>query len=220
MSHFSLHFQLEKDGDLLWIICFFLSLCIVGTSAFIFTLIIQHLYCIPKSSLRASFNPEIELKHDKAYSTLSAIFAMLSIIITMSEYPLCSEWSCWNTVLGWTCSILALDTYILSKFFLYLLFIGRLFNPYYRRIYQHSKCNQYLLWSMLLVSVTVLIEFNVDYALLITGVALPQWIDITALIAYSITDCIISIAAITLKHEFFVSQIIQNFRIEGKVHEY
>ena len=75
----------------------------------------------------------------------------------------------------------------------YIIFIGRLFNSYYQRIYQYRKCIHQFLWILLYILVIDLIALNIDYVLALTGSALPIVIREIWIIVFLITDCVMAI---------------------------
>ena len=189
---------MRNSEDIIWTIGFFVGLCISVISLFTFTLIIQHLHCIPESSFAADLHPRIEPEHAKAYSTLSVTFATLSVIATLSAYILCTQWPDWYSALARTAFILVLDSYVLSKLFLYLLFIGRLVNPYYQRIYQYPNYIRYLLWMLFCGLLASLIGFNIGWALMVSGIVTKESTDAIWLGIYAVTDSVLSIATMIL----------------------
>ena len=93
------------------------------------------------------------------------------------------------------------DFYALAKFFLYLIFIGRLFNPHYERIYRYSKCIQCFLWMILIVfSINTIMCSIRD--VLPDALPLPdRFIETYYLLLYNCTDTILSVCSTVL---FFV----------------
>ena len=140
--------------------CFYCALIILLISTFTFIRIIQKLHCIPRCKLHIQIQPQ----HTTAYSTISVVFAALSSILIFSSYLLYDLWPCTNCVAGKLYSVLIYDCHIFAKLFLYLLFIGRLFNPHYRRIYAYSPYLQRLLWFILSVLLIVMVITNIDHA--------------------------------------------------------
>ena len=165
MSLILKHFDFEDELDVIWTFCFFLGTCIVAPTLFTFTLIIQHLYCIPKSPVAA----DLHSKWEPTYAFMSSIFATLCVLLAFSTYPVCTEWKCAYNTLGRIYHILILDTYILSKFPLHLLLIGRLFNPYYHRIYQYPQYVQYLLWMLLIILMITMVVVNTGSVMQLSG---------------------------------------------------
>ena len=193
MSHILRHFRFNDELDIIWTICSFFGLCILITTLFTLTLIVQHLYCIPKSDSHASIVPQ----HIATYSMLSAVFATFSVILSFAAYIVCTQWSCPQTVLGTTISILLWDTYIWAKLLLYLLFIGRLFNPYHLRIYQYSPCIKHLLWMLLIAMGMTMIVFNIYFGFYFTEFEIPS-LEIICSAVYVVTDCILAISTMIL----------------------
>jgi len=179
----------------MWMIGFISGICILLASMFTFTLIIQHLHCIPvhPSTMHSKMEPE----NISTYSTLSSCFATLCVILILSTYPVCTQWFCSYNLLGNAYNILVLDTYVLAKLFLYLIFIGRLFNPYYRRIYHYSQHIQYLLWTVLLIVVFTTTVWNIGSVLNFKDDALNEILTICSGV-YVFADCLLSISTMIL----------------------
>lgn len=213
MTNLFVHFRFQDNVDVIWTICFFTGLCILCIAIFTFILIMQHLHCTarPTSSFSAA-DLQVEPAHVATYSTVSVIFAAICVAVTFSIDLICSKWSCWYTVLGWTYSILLWDSYILSKFFLYLIFIGRLFNPYYQRMYQYPKWVQYTLWMLLFIIIINMIIFNVDDALAFGGIQFPVSVRSICFLVYLIADFLLSVSTTIL----FFRPICRNCCIRKK----
>ena len=194
MSRILQKLNLRNDEEIIWTICFFTSLCIFAITISTFVRILQHLHCIPKSN----FHQQIEPKHVTVYSSLSATFATLTVIINLSAYPICAQWSCWDTRLDWMYGLLYWNTYITAKLLLYIIFIGRLFNPFYRQIYRYTSCIQHVLWMTLIVLMLTVIVINVAYCLLLVGLQPPVLIDFVCTVIFGVTDCIIAIGLMLL----------------------
>ena len=165
MSTISDYFGLDDAEDTIRTICFFISLIIVTVAILFFVLIISHLHCFPKSPLIVDYQPEMDLGYVKPYSTLSASFATICIIVGFTIYPVCTRWSCWDPGLDAMYSILLLDSYTFAKFFLYMIFIGHLFNVYYLPLYQSPKWAWYFLWMLLIIMLTTTLILNMGYGL-------------------------------------------------------
>lgn len=189
MSRLADHSNVHNESDIMWVVCAFGGFCIVIATLFTFTLIVLHLYCIPGADPSSSTEPEIGRK----YSVLSAIFAALSVIITFAAYFVCSQWSCWYNDLAVAISMVYWGLYIGAKLFLYLLFLGRLFNPQYRHIYQYHEYTQYVLRALLIVLAMGMIEFTIGNALYLVGIKDFQSLDTIRMAVYVITDSILSI---------------------------
>ena len=196
MSRISDRLQSHDAVDFIWKFCLYLTLVIVIVTISMCVKIIQHLHCISKSAYSSDTQFNIQLKHVKTYSTFSVTFATLSVIVSFSKYLVCTQWSCVYTALNSIYAIIWWDFYILSKIFLYLIFIGRLFNPHYQRIYQYSKFIQYILWMMLSVLILIGLEFNVIAVLLMCGITHPYALDTICTIMYAMCD--ITISSVTM----------------------
>ena len=185
-------FESSHELDTIWKICCSIGLFILILVLFTLTLIVQHLYCIPKSASNSSIVPQ----HISMYSILSAIFATFSVVLSFAAYFVCSQ-LLEGTVLGITLSILVWDFYIWAKLILYLLFIGRLFNPYYIRIYQYRQCIQYLLWMLLIILGIIMILFNILYGFYFVELHIPS-MEVICSAVYTITDCTLSLSTMIL----------------------
>ena len=198
MSHISARMKSDAAVDVMWRSCFYIALCILVIALFIFVFTIQHLFCIPKSAISANNYSTIRLKHLRSYSTLSVTCASLSLIVSFSDYLVCTQWSCQLNALGFTDTVLCWDAYILSKFFLYLIFIERLFNPHYQRIYQYPQHLRHILWILLLVLVLAMIGINIIAALALEEIYYPFSVDNICNTVYAIADILISLLAMIL----------------------
>ena len=103
------------------------------------------------------------MKHVHSYSTLSVSFSYFSIIVSVSDFLVCTQWSCHENDLGIIYGISFISSYIISTFFLYLTFIDRLFDPYYRPIYQYSLYIRSILWMLLFILILTMIALDIDY---------------------------------------------------------
>lgn len=198
MSHISARLQSNDEIDIIWKSCLCVALCILIITIYICVRTILHLNCVPKSAVSSDIRCQIQVRHMKAHCTLSVLFATLAVIIIFSKYLVCSQWSCVSTGLQFMYQIPWWDSYIPAKIFLYLLFIFRLFNPHYRRIYQYPKYVQSVLRTLVFVLVTAAIEFNIASAFLIGGFKYPQYIDDICTAVYSISDITISVVTFAL----------------------
>ena len=187
MSRYSQQFN-QRESDITWMFCFICGALILCATLYNFIVIIQHLHCIPETSA-AEITPKRNINHVKTYSTLSTCFATLCVITTFNMYSLCLQFQCWFTVLGITNSILFWNSFILSKTFLYLLFVGRLFNRNYRRIYQYSKHIQYFLWTLLVILLIIMVIFDVGLVLEFKGIKEADSIVNIWYAVYGITEC-------------------------------
>ena len=183
MSQFVSHFKFDDDSSIIWSMCVITGCCLVMVSLYFFSLVIQHLYCIPDADYS-----QTEPRRARRYSFLSVTFATLCVLFTFATYPVCDQLWCGYNLLGFFTFVLVLDSYIFSKFFLYLIFIGRLFNPYYRCIYQYPKWMQYSLQTLLTVMMISVLIGNINNGLHNTSIE-RMWCAI-----YVITDLTISIA--------------------------
>ena len=192
------HYHFNNAWDISWTICFHLCLMILifGLIAFIKTM--QHIHCIPTSA-EEGFRFKFESKRFKSYSTLSVLLATISAILIFITFPVCSQWQCLETMLGFVYSILWWDSYTLSKIFIYLIFTERLFDSLYIGIYRYPRCIQYALWMLLSALVIVMIANNITVALVFFRIEYPLYfIDAGILAVYGTTDCTLSISLVIL----------------------
>ena len=190
MSGFFGHFTFDRESRTLWSICVISAFCIVLISLYHFTTIMHHLYCIPK--------PAFEPGHVRKYSALSVTFAVLCVVATFSTYPICTEMLCGSNIVGFLTFVFVLDSYVLAKVFVYLLFIDCLFNPYYRCIYQYPMWIENALYALLVLMIISVAVGNVHNGLQCAGEELPEYIGKAWCAVYVMTDCIISIATMLL----------------------
>ena len=87
MSRFSSHWHSGAEVDILWKAGLFGGSIICCISIFIFIRIVQFQYCISRANRHDQFEPK-----DKTYSTLSAMFAMLSVNVYYALYLIASGW--------------------------------------------------------------------------------------------------------------------------------
>lgn len=154
-------FRFDDESNAIWTVTFITCFFIMIFTIFLWILIMQQFYCIPKSAYHSKFYP----KHIKTYSTLTVSFATLSVIANCSSYPLCTVWDCWNTNILWVYNIVFWFFYTNCKIFLYLIFIARLFNPHYHGIYPYPKYIQYLLWTLLVILVSSMTTWFIAWGL-------------------------------------------------------
>lgn len=179
------------EVDALWTVCAVIGIGIVGITIFFFGRILQNLHCIyiPAAS------DQINLK---TYCTVAATGAAINVFICFSEHFICTQWSCWESVLDISFSLLQLNSYTLAKFFLYSIFIGRLFNPYYYQIFHYHKCIQYLLWMLLIVLVIGNIMTTINLSLWFFGIQYIRPIMLIGSGVRVIADTLLSIATMIL----------------------
>ena len=197
MSSIFHHFPLNDDWDISWTIGLSIGVCLL-IIIFVSIRTLQHLYCIPVTSGIAGFQRGIEAKHFKLYATLSVVFATISAIITFSVYPVCTKWVCGDNALGIMYAIIFWNIYILAKTFLYLIFVGRLYNPRYRRIYQYSIFVQYVLLALVFITICTMIMFTIMDSLDLGGIEYPSSIAYVFNAIYGITDSILSLTLMIL----------------------
>ena len=193
MSHFLRHYQLSDEWDISWTICSSASLLILIFILFSSIKTLQRICCINQVSA-AGVHHKLETKYFIAYSRISVISATISAILIFSIFPVCSQWNCWHNMLENIYYALWWNFYFLSKLFLYLIFVGRLMNPYFIQIYQYSKFVEYSLWMLLIALIMVMITFNITYGLVLSNIQYPSSINIIISAVYGITDCILSIS--------------------------
>ena len=186
MSHIVERLESSEDIDIIWKITTFAEFCIG---------IMQH-YCFHQSFQ----NGQIQSKQLKLYSSLCATFATLSAIVSCISSIVCAQWQCWMNSRMYILTILLYNTYALAQIFLYLISIGRLFNPFYARIYEYPKYFQYLLWFLLTIYTMALMALDIELGLMWSGIDVPYSIDEATTAVYCITDIVLSILC-TLKIE-------------------
>ena len=194
-------FQFDDEEGIITTVTFFVGLVILGITIFTLTLILQHLFCIPKSSAEistSSYHHTIGQEHGLIYFTLSVAFATICVIVNFLPYLACPDLVCGSRAVGWTFTMLYSNSYILAKLLLYLIFITRLFTPYYHRIYQYGKYIQYSLWTLMFILIVSLIIFNIYICMAIAGIELSEFVEGFILTAYLVTDCILAIYTMVL----------------------
>ena len=192
MVHSPFYLNFDDDVDRIWKICLIIGVCITCIAISTLIRILQHFHCNSQSS----YHSKLEPRYLKIYSTLSVTFAFISALVTLSMYPVCQQFPCWGTTLGWFYGLLFWSSYTIAKCSLYAIFIGRLFNPHYRNIYPYPINIQYFLWILLIVLVVTMIEFNFHCVLKVGGIERigpPQYIDIVFTAMYGIADCVLSL---------------------------
>ena len=153
-------FDFNSAEDIFWFIGLFLGSLITCLSLFTYTLVIQHLYCVNEDPM-ISRTKKIEPPFTKIYSTLSATFATLSVLLIFTTYPVCTQYFCGYNPLGNFYYDAVLDTYIAAKLFLYFLFIGRLFNPHYAKIYRYHRFIKVFLFIVMAIVILTTVVTNV-----------------------------------------------------------
>ena len=143
-------FELGSVTDIFWVIGSLLALCLLLCSIFTFTMILQHLFCVKSTTNK---KVHISPKITKICAISCCIFGLICSFAGFSTFPICTEFQCGYNTLGNTYFIINLNSYILSKLFLYILFIQRLFNKYSQKIYKYSK------WIKTLLEFTIFIIF-------------------------------------------------------------
>lgn len=202
-------FQWADEWDILWTFCFFIQLFIVITIIFIFVRTLQHMYCIPQSSALMQFQSKTESKNFKIYSTFSLIFSALGAVDTFSELFICAQWTCPYTELGYSIDMIWIISCFWAHVLLYFIFIGRLLNPRYIRIYQYPKYIHYLLWVGLLL--LILIDIT---AIIIGRLVFLGHLDLEAAFSVSTVevtvDCILSVSLTILYFRPICSRQMHN----------
>ena len=187
--------------DIIRKFCLLAALGILVITVLICIQTVVHLHCIPKSSLPAEIPSKIKLKNINQYSSLSITFATLSAVITSSLYLVCTQWSCHyiEDTLPMLIYVLSFwNSYFLAHLFLYLIFVGRLFNPHYRRLYLYPESVRYSLWMLLFVMTMIMIEFNIAEGLYFADIEYPESISFACNVFYAVIDITISILTMIL----------------------
>ena len=79
-----------------------------------------------------------------------------------------------------------------------MIFIARLFNPYYRRIYQYPKYIQYSLWMFVVLLLICLMEFIICLGFRLSKMEYPGFINNVCGALYGLTDSFLSICLTVL----------------------
>ena len=187
------HYQLNNTWDISWTICSSVGLLLLIFILFAFLKTVQHIHCIFQLSATEGLRHKHESRHFKLYSTLSAIFAAITAVFTFSMFPVCAQWECQDTWIGIMYEEVLWNCYFLCKLFLYLVFIGRLFNPHFVRIYHYPKCIRYLLRLLLMVLIITMMAWNIS-----ERIAYPASLDFIVLVVYGTGDCTLSILLLIL----------------------
>ena len=182
-------FSFENPEDIYWFIGLFVGSLITCLSLFTFTLVIQHLHCIPRDPQART--QIIEPPFTKIYSTLSAIFATISVVLIFTTYPICTQYVCGYDALGNFYYVTILDSYIAAKLFLYFLFIGRLFNENYGKIYKYPVYIKYFLFIVIFIVIATTIITNVGSVFNFHHQSLNNMIIVWVAI-YTVADFILS----------------------------
>lgn len=211
MSSITKHFQFDGVEDSIWGICFCIASFILVITIFAFIRIKQHLHYVPESSSFATdFRYKMERKRMKMHCDVSVNFALLCVALNFTAYPVCTEWHCSNTFLGYIYGVLIWDSYFLTKTFIYLLFFGRLFNPHYQRIHQYPRGLQSILLILLLLLVSTMIAFDITDGLVLANVDFSKWIGKIIIVMLAISDCTLAVAIMVLSFCPFSSSAFQH----------
>ena len=181
------------DVDVIWKICTITELCIVCITIFLLVRTLQHLHCVPYFTRN-----QIQPVRFKMYSSLCAICATTTATISFADSIICAQLNCWSTDRAYIIEMTLFTSYTLAKLFLYFLFIGRLFNVHYARLYHYHRNIQYLLWAFLAGLLMATLVIDCGDLLLRRGIGYPFFIDVVSLALYGITDLILSTSCMIL----------------------
>merc|ERR1712012_855511 len=81
-----------NEIDSIWAICFSIGVCLLFVNLSVFVLIMQRLFCIPRSSVTVQPYHYFDSEHIQRNSCLSVTFATISVIGIAMEFPLCPPW--------------------------------------------------------------------------------------------------------------------------------
>eukprot|EP01084_Bolivina_argentea_P104403 186941_1 len=160
MSPITKRFEFDTTEDIFWFVGLFIGSLMTCFATFTFTLVIQHLHCIPQDQ-KSNKKIHIEPKNTKVYSSFSVTLSLICVWLIFTTYPVCTQWKCEYNTLGNFYYNFILDSYIFSKLFLYFLFVGRLFNPHYKKIYQYPCYIQYFLFIVMSIIFIATIISNI-----------------------------------------------------------
>ena len=156
-------FALATIADVFWVIGSVLALCLLLFSIITFTAVLQHLFCVkPSKNKKYHIDPKII----KRCSILCCLFGLICSMAGFSTFPICTSFQCGYNSLGNAYFIINLNSYILSKLFLYILFIHRLFNKYSSEIYQYPKYIKTLL-NITIIIIAIAITLTTIFAIII-----------------------------------------------------
>eukprot|EP01084_Bolivina_argentea_P255972 430764_1 len=122
-------------SDTFWLIGFFTSIVAVVIALIVYGLIITRFFC--RQKLNNSSKKDDLLT--KMSATVSATFSLLCIILVFTTFPVCTIYPCEYNLIGNLYYSSVLDTYVLSKLAVYTLFIDRIYNDYFTKIYCYSS---------------------------------------------------------------------------------
>ena len=163
-------FHIISIADIFWLIGFFFSIMAMIIGLILYSLIINRFFCSSNSKeYQSGDTNHSKYRITKLSATLSATFSLSCIILLFTTFPICTTFYCGYNFIGnfYFCAVI--DTYILSKLMVYTLFIDRIYNDYFRKIYFYSSKILYLLLFMVILVIVTLIIFNTFSALNFQG---------------------------------------------------
>ena len=159
----SARFNYVSIADVYWLCGFFLSVVCVIIAFILFCLIIHTFYWGKLFSMKNALTTK-QQQNDyfitKLSATLSATFSLWCAALICASFPICTTYDCGYDFIGNFFYCVVLDTYVLSKISTYTLFIGRIYNDYYKMIYSYSNHILYLLLFMIFIVFITLITLN------------------------------------------------------------
>lgn len=185
----------DNEEDTIRTLCFFFGLITLTVTLCYFILIILHLHCFPKFPFPLDLHSEIGPGNVQTYSTLSASSATICTFIAFSVFPICTKFDRWYSEMAVIYSIAIWDTYIMAKLFMYLMFFGHLFNPFYQPIYQSAKWFEYFLRILLTLLVIFMFTLTIGLGMvLFEDYFLSDSFSNISAAVYFIADSVLSIS--------------------------
>eukprot|EP01083_Nonionella_stella_P074117 200889_1 len=145
---------MEQDDVWWWVGLVVCSACLL-TSIVLFKSIIEKLRAMDAASTKSL------LPFTRISALSSASLNVLCILFHCSSFLVCKNLPCGYNTYGAFVYFTTMNTYIISKLFLYSLFIGRLYNEFFKQLYAYSNAILYGLCFMMLLAWWMLIAVNV-----------------------------------------------------------
>eukprot|EP01083_Nonionella_stella_P012903 36414_1 len=115
------------------------------------------------SIIRSLKSDDILLPSTKTTAILSSVLNMLCIMFYFVSFPICMVRICGDNVWGYVTFLSITNTYILSKIFLYSLFIARVYSQFFKKLYPYSNKLLYCLRFMMFLALVTVILVNISY---------------------------------------------------------
>lgn len=154
-------FNIISTADVFWLVGFFFAILAMLIGFILYSLIINRFFCSANSKeCKANGPKHSKYRITKLSATLSATFSLSCVVLLVTTFPVCTTYFCGYNFIGnfYFCAVI--DTYILSKLMVYTLFIDRIYNDYFKKIYFYSSKILYLLLFMVILVIATLIIFN------------------------------------------------------------